>query len=158
MADHITEAEALTARPQELYAVYAQSLQAEKPSFSRLFRHWLSYDPGKIDAASQALLDGVRGTTAQLVSLLETCEAPAPAALAAVRLLLEQDESAPTPAAALLFQAAAPECAPLLRFLTAEQLGIVRRRFLAKTPRSRMLPRERELLEQMDALLKESSS
>lgn len=154
------EVNALLHQLEDLFAQYGRQTEREDAGFGmgRLFRHWISYEPGKLDSACQTLLDGVKDTVEQLAGSLRVLSqtdraAAEQAAVMSVRLLLTQDEQAANSESALFLQAVAPECEPLLEFLPQTALTQIRVQLLEKTPYKMMFPKERALLKRIDSLL-----
>lgn len=157
----LDEVHALLHQLEDLFAQYGRQAERENAGFhiGRLFRHWVSYEPGKMDSVCQTLLDGVKDTVEQLTVSLRVLSETDPAAaeqaaITSVRLLLIQDEQASSSESALFFQAVAPECEPLLEFLPRVALAQIRKQLLEKTPQKMMFPKERVLLSRIESLLR----
>lgn len=69
-------------------------------------------------------------------------------------MLFDCHEGVYVEACGLMLTACEFHCVTLLPFLTAEHLSDIRTAYVRRTPKIRMLPRQRKLLSEMDRLLK----
>ena len=150
----------LVRRLEEHYRAYAGGTDRpeEKKGFARLFRHWVSYNAQSIEPVHQGFLDGASALAEELAAALEPLAAARPEesralAARAVGLMLEPKPQGVKSDREWYLTAAEYTCAPLLPFLSREELGRQKDAMLARTPRRMMYPKQLELLERAEALL-----
>ena len=159
----LAEVTALADRLEEHYRTYAFETLGEPPrakGFARLFRRWFSYNAQDIEPVHRDFLEeteSLAGRLADAVAALapEEAEEGRRQADRAVGLMLGEKPGEIPGDRQLYLTAAEALCTPLLSCLDRTQLSRQRDGMVARTPRRLMFPRQRELLEEMERLLKE---
>ncbi len=159
----LSEVTALADRLEAHYRAYALGPLGEPPKakgFARLFRRWFTYNAQDIEPVHQEFLEGTESLAVQLAAAAaalppEEAEEGRKLADRAVGLMLGEKPAQVPSDRQLYLVAAEALCAPLLSCLDRTQLARQRDGMVARTPRRLMFPRQRELLEEMERMLKE---
>ena len=157
----LAEAERLVAQLEQHYQDYREGKgrPAKKKSLLGMLSHWIAYDAEEIAPQHEQFLEGLSRITGdlaeQLLSLGEEDRCAGSAlALRSVELLLQPKPRQPQGDRDWYLMLAEYSAGPLLRFLSREEVERQRTRMLAQTPRRLMYPKQLELLETAEQLLK----
>lgn len=160
------QAGAVLAQLEEHYARYPEEYARQAAqggvgrNFARMFRRWLSYNDQAAGPLHIAFLEGTAALTGELAGLLAELEQSDPLvsrelAMRGVALLLTPKPKGSMSECEWYMTAAEYHCAVLLPYLSREDLEYWRSEMLRRTPRRMMFPKQLELLEQAEKLLKE---
>lgn len=154
------EAERLAAQLSELCRNYASGNHEKRAgsAFARIFRHWISYDAGRIEAEDSRFLNEAGRLTYDLAEALaslsqEDLAAAQRIAAGAVGGLLFSGPAKPLTDRDWYLTAAGYESEKLFLYLSREDLSRVRDEMCRRTPRRLMFPRQLELLKAVETLL-----
>lgn len=146
-----------------LYRDYAEKCRQQVQTggkIARLFRRWFSgYEPSAADALHLDFLDETRRLVTNLAGLLDRHQNDRPGicgayAEKAAGILLRPKPAREKTAADWYMVAAEQYCGVLLPFLDRDALRRVRDDYVKHTPKRLMFPKQREVLEHMERMLK----
>lgn len=136
-----------------------QQQQNSKGNMSRLFVNWFtSFEPAASDSMHQDFLTGIEQLIAELTLVLAQLEQESPqrcrtfAGQAVCRLLKSRPAKEKT-TADWYMTVAEYQCSPLLPYLSKEDLKHYHDLMLERVPRRLMFPKQKQLLEQMEAIM-----
>lgn len=137
-----------------------KGMRPDKKGLLQILSHWVAYDAQNIAPYHEDFLLGVNRLTERLAETLAGLAegeraAGGQVAARAVELLLRPKPQQPRNDRDWYLMTAEYAAAPLLPFLSAEELQTHRDNMLARTPRRLMYPKQLELLEQAEKLLGE---
>ena len=159
--DSLSQARLLLTSLEDHYCSYEQQWQDHQRSRSirqgiaSLFQHWVSYDDQDAHPIHTEFLTKTQALVDELAEALHQCDPDEGSQLAgqAVSLMLSPKPSQGKNDCQWYMMAAEAFCAPLLPFMTSEELARQKAQWLKKTPKRLMLPKQQELLAHMDHIL-----
>ena len=131
-----------------------------KSKIAKLFGKWFSsFDPSASDPMHQEFLTGLERIISELTIALKQLEQKDPALCRAIAGIAVSRLMAPKPArekttAEWYMSVAEYLCSSLLPFLSREDLKLCHDSLLERVPRRMMYPKQRQLLEQMEEIMK----
>ena len=156
----ISAAEELLQQLERHYNDYKEGKgrRPRKKGFLQMLSHWVAYDVQDIAPYHEDFLLGVNQLTDRLAETLVSLSQEEQAeggklAVRAVELLLQPKPQQPQNDRDWYLMTAEYAAAPLLPFLSSEELQVQRDNMLAHTPRKLMYPKQLELLEAAEKLL-----
>ena len=145
---------------QRIYTGYVDSgdLAEQRSGIGSLFQGWFSGSPVLEDTKGPAFFEQVALAVKEMEQVCSACAGQLPGTgfpciQEAARLMVLFEDSGLTRDIKMYLFAAELHFAPLLPYLTREELAALRTQYLARTPRRLMLPNQRKLLAQMEQLL-----
>jgi len=158
------KADHLIGRLQNLYADYMEKSRKHEESnksIAKLFEKWIrGSDSSATDSMHQDFLDGVEKIVSDLVPLLEQIQKDNPdlagdlAERAVKRLMAPKTKQRPKTNAEWFITVAEYQSAPLFPFLKLETMEELRGKMFT-VPRRMMFPKEREVFDAFEAILKD---
>jgi hypothetical protein len=131
-----------------------------KSKIAKLFGKWFtSFDPSSSDSMHQEFLAGIERIVSELAIVLKQTEQKDIAlchtvARKAVSRLMGQKPAREKTTADWYLTVAEYQCSPLLPYLSREDLKRCRDLLLERVPRRMMFPKQRQLLEQIEEIMK----
>jgi len=159
----VKQAEDLLYRLERHYTEYSEKSDKQEKSmsaFTKLFSKWLSNtDSASLNPIHDDFIAGTERIVSELVTALNELEKEEPKlcsviASKAVGCMLKPEKKYEKTTADWFITAAEQMCLPLLPFLSKEDLAYFRDFMLSRSPRRLMLPKQKEIFDKIEALLK----